>query len=92
MDRNNYPFDKIFAEFDTDQIGGLAFKDFVEMNEFVGVSLAKKNLKKVFSIIDNDGSGKIDLDEVRKLSLLTARPDDNDSSTLSIGDEIMAAN
>jgi Ca2+-binding EF-hand superfamily protein len=59
MERNNFPFEKIFSEFDSEQQGGITFQDFVNMNEFVGVSLAKKNLKKVFSIIDKDDSGKI---------------------------------
>lgn len=62
------------------------------MNEFVGVALAKKSLKKVYSIIDKDGSGCIDMEEVRNLSLLTMRPDDSDSNTLSIADDIMAEN
>ena len=62
------------------------------MNEFVGVALAKKNLKRVYSIIDRDRSGKIDVEEVRKISLLTMRPDDSDSNTLSIADDIMAEN
>ena len=75
MERNDYPFDKVFSEFDSAQIGGQTFNDFVAMNEFVGVALAKKDLKKVFSIIDKDGGGKIDLEEVRNISNLTMRPD-----------------
>lgn len=59
------------------------------MNEFVGVSLAKKSLKKVFNIIDKDGSGMIVLEEVRNISNLTLRHDDKDTSTMLSVDELM---
>lgn len=89
MERNNFPFEKIFSEFDSEQQGGITFQDFVNMNEFVGVSLAKKNLKKVFSIIDKDGSGKIVIEEVKAVSKLVMRADENDSDMLPISDDIM---
>lgn len=89
MERNNYPFEKIFSEFDSEQVGGLTFQDFASMNEFVGVSLAKKNLKKVYNIIDRDGSGKIMIDEVRNISNLTMRPDETDSSLLPSANDLM---
>ena len=62
------------------------------MNDFVGVSMAKKHLKRVYSIIDRDGSGSIDIEEVRKISLLTMRPEDNNENNQSISDNIMAEN
>ena len=62
------------------------------MNEFVGVALAKKKLKKVFEIVDKDRSGQIDIEEVRKLSLLTMRPDADDVAAPSLADELMEAN
>ena len=59
------------------------------MNEFVGVALAKKELKKVYSIIDKDGGRKIDLEEVRNISNLTMRPDEADTDTLGPSDDVM---
>ena len=61
------------------------------MNEFVGVALAKKNLKRVYNIIDRDGSGRIVIDEVRNISNLTMKPDETDSSLLPSADELMNA-
>ena len=89
MERNDYPFDKVFSEFDSGQVGGQTFNDFVAMNEFVGVALAKKDLRKVYSIIDKDGGGKIDLEEVRNISNLTMRPDEADPDTLGPSDDVM---
>lgn len=89
MDRNSYPFDKMFAQFDSQQIGGLTFQDFAAMNEFVGVALAKKNLKKVFNIIDRTDSGKIVIDDVRNISSLTMQPDETDESQLPNAEDLM---
>lgn len=89
MDRNNYPFENIFSEFDSEQNGGLSFQDFINMNEFVGVALAKKNLKRVFDIIDKDRTNKIVMEEVRNISNLTLRPDDNDTTGKTGVDELM---
>ena len=83
MKRGDYDFDRIFRDYDTEKIGGLTFMNFIEMNEFVQVSLPKKSLNKVFKIIDNDNSGRIVLDEVRNISNLTMRPDHMDSRILS---------
>lgn len=88
MNRNNYPFDNIFSEFDSEQMGGLSFQDFINMNEFVGVALAKKNLKRVFDIIDKDHTNKIVMEEVRNISNLTLRPENNDTAKTSV-DELM---
>ena len=59
------------------------------MNEFVGVSLAKKNLKKIFCIIDKDDSGKIVIEEVRNISNLTMRLDETDSGAMLTVDQLM---
>ena len=41
------------------------------MNEFVGVSLLKKELKRVFQIIDRDSNGTISSDELQRISRMT---------------------
>ena len=71
MDRNNFPFDKLFREHDSSQSGGLSFPDFIRLNEFLGVSLSKKDLHRIFEIIDKDRSGTISLDEIKNISNLT---------------------
>ena len=89
MQRNNYPFDRVFEEHDTDRLGGQTYENFLEMNNHVGVAMVKKNLKRIFNIIDRDRSGRINIDEVRKISSLTLRPDDTDSSLLPSTDQLM---
>ena len=92
MDRNNYPFDKMFSEFDAYQFGGLTFQDFINMNEFVGVSMAKKHLKIVYNKLNQDGSDTIDIEEVRRISLLKMAPEVDDVNQNNISDNIMAEN
>ena len=75
MQRNQFPFDKLFAEHDSQQIGGLTFEDFANLNERVEVSFNKQDLKRVFEIIDKNKSGKVTMDEVRGISSMTMAPD-----------------
>ena len=77
MTRNSYPFDKLFAEHDTSQIGGLTFEDFVSLNETVEVSMNKRDLKRVFGIIDKNNSGVVTMDEVRNISAMTMAPEED---------------
>jgi Ca2+-binding EF-hand superfamily protein len=77
MTRNSYPFDKLFAEHDTSQIGGLTFEDFVSLNETVEVSMNKQDLKRVFGIIDKNNSGVVTMDEVRNISAMTMAPEED---------------
>ena len=88
MKRGDYEFDRIFRDYDKEKVGGLTFANFIEMNQFVQVSMPKKSLNKVFQIIDRDGSGLVNLEEVRNISNLTMRPDHMDSRILST-DELM---
>ena len=89
MDRNHYPFEKIFADFDSKQQGGLSFHDFKEINKFVGVALANKNLKKVYDIIDKEQSGVIVIEQIRAISKLKMKPDEGDVDAMGISDDVM---
>ena len=77
MTRNSYPFDKLFAEHDASQIGGLTFEDFVALNETVEVSMNKQDLKRVFGIIDKNNSRGVTLVEVRSISAITMAPEED---------------
>jgi len=52
METNSYPMETLFSEFDTEHKGGLAYENWCNLNEFVGVSMSKIDLKKVFKLID----------------------------------------
>lgn len=73
MDRGNFPFDKLFRDHDSNHTGGLSFQDFIDMNEFIGVAIEKKDLHRVFSIIDKDKSGLVLMDEVRQIANSTLK-------------------
>ena len=92
MDRGDYPFDKLFRDHDSTHSGGLIFQDFIDMNEFIGVSIEKKDLHRVFSIIDKDKSGLIMMDEVRQIANSTwkeeAKTEENEDAWLEDDDEL----
>lgn len=71
MERGNFPFEKLFSDHDSTHSGGINYHDFVRLNEFVGVAIAKKDLVRVFNIIDKDRSGFINMFEVKEMSKLT---------------------
>ena len=45
------PLDRVFQEHDLSHKGYLAFEDFAQMNEFIGLAINKKELKHIFDII-----------------------------------------
>ena len=75
---NNFPFDIVIQEFDSEQQGGLTFQDFCNLNEFLKVNLSRKDLKSVFGIIDNIKSGKLSIDQIRTAVQMTLRLDAED--------------
>lgn len=71
VERGNLQLEKLFRDHDRNQSGGLDFQDFIGLNEFVGVSITKKDLVRVFKIIDKDASGFINMFEVKEITKLT---------------------
>jgi Ca2+-binding EF-hand superfamily protein len=78
MDRNEFPFDKLFHEYDSSQMGGLSFPDFIRLNEFLGVAMVKKDLYRIFEILDKDKSGSISIDDIKNISNLTWKKTDEE--------------
>ena len=53
----------------------MTFQEFLNLNEFVGVSISKKDLYRVYSIIDRDKFGRVNMEELRNISNLTMKPE-----------------
>ena len=68
MERNFSPIDNLFQEFDSGQEGNLIFDDFCKMNESSGVNLNRKDLHRIFDLIDRQKNGKVRLEELKQLS------------------------
>jgi len=50
--REGAPIERIFYEHDTDQAGALTFEDFSRLNEQLGLSFQRKDLQRIFGILD----------------------------------------
>lgn len=66
----------MFSDYDTSQVGSLDFEDFDNLNNFVEVFIGKKDLRKVFDIIDKNKAKKIRLDELRNILSFTVAPEE----------------
>lgn len=52
LQREGAPVERIFYEHDADQAGALTFEDFSGLNEQLGLGMRRKDLQRVFSILD----------------------------------------
>ena len=57
MKRNSHPLDNLFQEFDEKKEAALNFEQFLKMNDFVGVSLPKNDLLRIYNMIDRNKTG-----------------------------------
>jgi Ca2+-binding EF-hand superfamily protein len=63
------------------------------MNEASGVCMSKKDLNRIFSLIDRNKNGKIRLEEIKTIIQLTMLPDeDKDDTADGNSDETDTAN
>ena len=76
LDKEKIPIEKLFAENDLNQKGALTFEEFALMNQFIGIPIPKKDLKRTFDIIDRSKSGKLRLEEIKSLSNLVDNEED----------------
>lgn len=76
MERNYIPIESLFADYDSQQEGGLSLEDFALMNEASGVCMSKKDLMRIFNLIDRNRNKKIRLEEIKTIIQLTMVPED----------------
>ena len=68
MERNFAPIDNLFAEYDSAQEGNMVFDDFAKMNEAVGVNMNRKDLHRIFDLIDRQNNKKVRLEDLKNLA------------------------
>lgn len=68
MERNFAPIDNLFAEYDSAQEGNMIFDDFAKMNEASGVTMNRKDLHRIFDLIDRQKNGKVRLEDLKNLA------------------------
>jgi len=52
IQREGAPIERIFYEYDSDQVGALTFEDFWRLNEQLGLCIQRKDLQRIFGILD----------------------------------------
>lgn len=46
----------------------MSFDDFAKMNEYIGVNLNRKDIHRIFDLIDRQKNGKVRLEDIKNLS------------------------
>ena len=87
MKRNSHPLDNLFLEFDENREGSLTFEQFVKMNDFVGVSLPKNDLIRIYNMVDRNKSGIVRLQELRVIVNQQYKISDEEKLEEIIGDD-----
>jgi Ca2+-binding EF-hand superfamily protein len=87
MRRNSHPLDNLFLEFDEQKEGSLTFEQFIKMNDFVGVSLPKNDLFRIYNMVDRNKSGIVRLQELRVIVNQQYKISDEDKLEEIIGDD-----
>lgn len=75
------PVERVFAEHDAEQQGSLNFEEFAMLNDYVGMGMNKKELKRVFDIVDRTKSGRVRLEEIKSISSLLENEGDENLMT-----------
>lgn len=61
---------------DSDKSGTLSFKEMVSLIKKLNMKVKEKDAKKIFKLVDEDGSGAIDYDEFKEfLAMIRTRPE-----------------
>jgi Ca2+-binding EF-hand superfamily protein len=77
INKNYTPIDNLFAEYDSGQEGNMGFDDFAKMNEASGVNMNRKDLHRIFDLIDRQKNGLVRLDDIRRLSSYSLNQEDS---------------
>jgi Ca2+-binding EF-hand superfamily protein len=79
MGRNYSNAENLFAEYDSGQEGMMIFEDFSKMNEASGIPTNRKDLHRIFEMIDRNKNGKIRLDELKNITSLSLNAESDES-------------
>ena len=86
LEREGAPVERLFYEHDSDQVGGLSFPDFAGMNEQLGLCMQRKDLQRIFSVLDKKHTKRVRLDDLRGIASLRSG-DDQDQSALALAED-----
>jgi hypothetical protein len=85
LERDGAPIESLFQEHDADQVGSLSFENFSTLNEQIGVRMPRRDLQRIFQVIDRQKTARIRLDDLKGVASLVLLTEDGESA--GMGDE-----
>ena len=70
LTREGAPLDRLFYEHDSDQDGALTFPDFAGLNEQLGLCIPRKDLQRIFGILDRKRTERMTLEDLKSVASL----------------------
>lgn len=87
LERDGAPVESLFQEHDADLVGSLSFENFSCLNEQLGLVLPRKDLQRIFSVIDRQKTGRVRLDDLKGVASLVQLADDGEQAQMGDQDE-----
>lgn len=78
LERAGAPLERLFYEHDAEQAGSLSFTDFTGLNEQIGHCMQRKDLQRIFSILDRSRAKRVRLDDLKGVASLLRTEVDGD--------------
>jgi len=87
LQREGAPIERIFYEHDADQAGALSFEDFSGLNEQLGLGMRRKDLQRIFGILDRQRTKRVRLDDLKGVASLVHDDEGEDQGSLAFQEE-----
>lgn len=87
LQREGAPVERLFYEHDTDQAGGLTFPDFASLNEQLGLCMPRKDLQRIYGILDRKRTKRVRLEDLKGVASLLQTEEAMEESALAHPDE-----
>lgn len=86
LHREGAPLERLFYEHDREQAGSLSFPDFAGLNEQIGLCMQRKDLQRIFGILDRSRSQRVRLEDLKGVAQMLSMEEDEQSALTGSGD------
>jgi len=83
LERGGAQIERLFYEHDSEQAGGLTFPDFAGLNEQLGLCMQRKDLQRIFGILDRKRTKRVRLEDLKGVASLLQSEEDREQSSLA---------
>ena len=90
LQREGATLERLFYEHDSEQAGSLTFPDFAGLNEQIGLCMQRKDLQRIFGILDRQRAKRVRLEDLRGVASLLRNDDEAENALIKNEDGLAA--